>query len=1211
MAPQVFSIPCAFRRRITLEGRRAKPMNELDLFATAIAIADPVERNALLDRECAGNADLRAKLDKLLDAHFRSNPLLDQPTGERTIDPPNKGGTVDHVAAAQVEGAMIAGRYKLLQQVGEGGMGTVWMAEQTQPVKRRVAVKLIRTERGTAKTILSRFEAERQAIALMDHPNIAKLLDAGEIPPTQAGGPPTPYFVMELVKGIPLNQFCDAHKLSITERLAMFQQICSAAQHAHQKGIIHRDLKPSNILVENHDGKPVPKIIDFGLAKATTGLQLTERTLVTAFGSVMGTPQYMAPEQANFHAVDVDTRADIYALGVILYELLTGTTPITPETVKNAALDEVLRLIREQEAPTPSSRLSTSESRPGIAATRHTEPAQLTKLVKGDLDWIVMKALSKERDRRYETANGFALDIQRYLANEPVLAGPPSVVYRVRKFVRRNRGKVLAAAVVLLASLGGLGAIAAVQRAANLRLESKNDELTKANERVTNANTALEAANARVRAQYSLAVDAIKTYHTGVSEDFLLKEEKFKDLRDRLLSSASDFYVKLGAILDKETDLGSRRALAQANFEVAALTGTVGRKEAAIAAHRLVLASRQVVAAEPVADAETKAEVGRSLSAIASLLESIGKTDEALATYRKAETLLADLVGSTPTAVQIRAALAGCRSRLGYLLYATGNGTEGLRVLRQARSDQEVLAGAAGSTMADRRDLSETIMSIGRLLGETGRPGEAEAEYRAALAIRQKLADENPTDANLQSRLAQTHNNLGFLLALTGRSTEAEAEHRKALAIRQKLADDHPAVTDFRKFLGHSLQNLGLLLSQAGRLSEADVELRKGLALFQKLADDNPAVTDFRGNLADIHQLLGMILWQTGRLAEAEAEFRSGVALYLKLADDHPAITEFRSHLADSYDGLGVALQGMGKSAEAVAEFHKGQALLQRLADDNPAVTGFRSRLANSHTNLGTQLADLAQTAEAEAEFRKALALCRKLVEDNPALTESRVVLAVSHQELGKLLAVMGRSAEAEAEYRRSLAICQALVDANPNVPDYRYYLALTLGALGDVNRRLGRSAEVHKVYARALATSEALVKENPKTASYRSALAFLLRRRGLARRDMGDPTGTAADAQRALELYEGLPSRKGEELFETACCHAVLSMLAGREGSGIPVTDGPPESAKAIEILSAAIKQGYRNPYAYRGETALDPLRKRDDFKKLLAELEKSLEKK
>jgi serine/threonine protein kinase/tetratricopeptide (TPR) repeat protein len=485
-------------------------MNELELFAAAIAITDPVQRAALLERDCAGQPELRARMDALLAAHDRSNPLLDHP-----------GVTLDHSAdaratasrAAETAGTVIAGKYKLLQQIGEGGMGTVWMADQSEPVKRRVALKLMRVERAQSNTILSRFEAERQAIALMDHPHIARLLDAGA---TAAG---EPFFVMELVKGVPLTDFCDAHKLGIPERLNLFIQICGAVQHAHQKGIIHRDLKPSNILVESHDGKPVPKVIDFGLAKATTGLQLTEHTLFTAFGTVLGTPLYMAPEQASFNAVDVDTRADIYALGVILYELLTGSTPIAVETFKKAALDEMLKLIRDQEAPTPSSRLSASDSASSVAANRQMEPAKLGRFVKGELDWIVLKALAKERERRYETANGLARDIERFLSHEPVTAGPPTAAYRLRKFVRRNRGRVLAASLVLVVLVGGvIGTTFGLIRAEQQRLiaEQAQQETQQRAEAERLAKLRAEAYQQQAQAENEAALALLRFFKTNV-----------------------------------------------------------------------------------------------------------------------------------------------------------------------------------------------------------------------------------------------------------------------------------------------------------------------------------------------------------------------------------------------------------------------------------------------------------------------------------------------------------------------------------------------------------------------------------------------------------------------------------------------------------------------------------------------------------------------
>ena len=342
------------------------------------------------------------------------------------------------------------GRYKLLQKIGEGGCGVVFMAEQEEPVRRRVALKVIKLGMDT-KTVIARFEAERQALALMDHPSIAKVLDAGA---TDTG---RPYFVMELVRGIHITDYCDQNNLPTRERLNLFTQVCRAIQHAHQKGIIHRDIKPSNILVTLHDGVPIPKVIDFGIAKATTDQRLTDKTLFTALDQFIGTPAYMSPEQAEMSGLDIDTRSDIYALGVLLYELLTGRTPFDARRLLQVGLDEIRRIIREEEPPRPSTRLSTltQADLSDISKRHQSEPAKLTSLTRGDLDWIVMKCLEKDRTRRYETANGLAADVQRHLSNEPVTAGPPSSLYRFQKMVRRNRLAFAAgAAIVTVLVLG-------------------------------------------------------------------------------------------------------------------------------------------------------------------------------------------------------------------------------------------------------------------------------------------------------------------------------------------------------------------------------------------------------------------------------------------------------------------------------------------------------------------------------------------------------------------------------------------------------------------------------------------------------------------------------------------------------------------------------------------------------------------------------------
>ena len=407
------------------------------IFLEAIGKPSPEERERYVAEQCGADEALVAELSSLLRAHGRAGDFLNQNVVGSTIS-----GSLERPG-------VVIGRYKLLQQIGEGGFGLVFMAEQQEPVRRLVALKIIKAGMDT-KEVVARFEAERQALALMEHPNISRVLDGG----TTTSG--RPYFVMDLVKGVPITEFCDQNQLSTQARLHLFLQVCAGVQHAHQKGVIHRDLKPSNILVSVMNGEPVPKIIDFGVAKAI-GQKLTERTLFTRFEQLIGTPAYMSPEQAEWGGVDIDTRSDVYSLGVLLYELLTGTTPFEKETLARAALDEVRRMIRETEPQTPSLRLrGLGQKLAQVAKERQTDASLLARLVRGDLDWITMRALEKDRARRYETVNGLARDIRRHLEGEPVSACPPSAAYRARKFVRRHRPVVVGAGVVVLGLAGGM-----------------------------------------------------------------------------------------------------------------------------------------------------------------------------------------------------------------------------------------------------------------------------------------------------------------------------------------------------------------------------------------------------------------------------------------------------------------------------------------------------------------------------------------------------------------------------------------------------------------------------------------------------------------------------------------------------------------------------------------------------------------------------------
>lgn len=470
---------------------------EKSIFLEALEFA-PDRREGFLQEACRGDADLLASVRELLGEHSCEHNLVDEPIASL----PNLRSRED----LYLPGTLI-GPYTLREQIGEGGFGLVFFADQETPVRRRVALKIIKPGMESQE-VLARFEAERQALALMDHPNIARVIDAGMTDSAQ------PYFVMELVRGVQLCQFCDQHQLSTRERLRLFKSICNAVQHAHQKGIIHRDLKPSNVLVTMLDGQPIPKVIDFGVAKAI-GQSLTGKTIYTRFTAMIGTPAYMSPEQAEMSAVDIDTRADIYSLGVLLYELLTGSTPFTRDRLDSAGFDELREIIRTEEPPPPSTRLSTLSQQVAstVSSARQVEPSKLKTLLQGDLDWIVMRAIDKDRNRRYPTAESLADDITNYLDDEPVVARPPSSLYRFSKFARRN--KVTLTTATLVAASLILGTIISVwqaglaqresrekeraldrSRSAEARVKSLNDDLEQFTERLKQANIMLASGRA-------------------------------------------------------------------------------------------------------------------------------------------------------------------------------------------------------------------------------------------------------------------------------------------------------------------------------------------------------------------------------------------------------------------------------------------------------------------------------------------------------------------------------------------------------------------------------------------------------------------------------------------------------------------------------------------------------------------------------------------
>ncbi|HUU98855.1 MAG TPA: tetratricopeptide repeat protein [Phycisphaerae bacterium] len=723
------------------------------LFNATLERKTPAERAAFLAGACDDEPVLRASVEELLRAHDRAGSFLDAPA----VDP---NATLASAPASESPGTKI-GRYKILQEIGEGGFGSVYLAEQEEPVRRKVALKIIKLGMDT-KQVIARFEAERQALALMDHPNIAKVLDAGA---TETG---RPYFVMELVKGVRITEYCDQSKLSTRQRLELFLLVCQAVQHAHQKGIIHRDIKPNNVLVTLHDTKPVPKVIDFGIAKATSH-RLTEKTLFTEFRQFIGTPEYMSPDQAETSGLDVDTRTDIYSLGVLLYELLTGTTPFDARTLRSAGFDEIKRIIREVEPDRPSTRVATlAASGAGVGALRQSEPAALSKLIRGDLDWIVMKALEKDRTRRYQSASELANDVERHLNYEPVLAGPPGMAYKFSKFIRRNRvaviaGSLIAVALVTGLSLATVGFIHATRASAALKLERDAAEAAQ-----------VEAEQARLSEQDQRQLAEANAGRARQANEFL--QEMLASVDP---SKALGREVTMRYVLDEAAGKIDEGALAEQPEVEAAVRMTLGRTYQALglyAAAEIHLRAAEEIRRKELGDEHP--DTLRSRSVLAGLLTSQHKYAQAEALARRtAETQSRVLGAEHPDTL-------ASRNRLGVALRRQDTPDK----LAEAESIHGRTLEIQQRMLGDRHiDTLRSQVNLGSVYQAQARYGLAEKVLGEALEVeRRVLGDEHP-------EVTRAMNNLALTLERQGKYQAAEELYRKTWELdRRILGPDHP-----------------------------------------------------------------------------------------------------------------------------------------------------------------------------------------------------------------------------------------------------------------------------------------------------------------------------------------------------------------------------------------------------------------------------------
>jgi serine/threonine protein kinase/tetratricopeptide (TPR) repeat protein len=810
------------------------------------------------------------------------------------------------------------GPYRILQELGHGGMGIIYEALQEKPVHRRVALKLIKWGMDT-KAVIGRFESERQALALMNHPNIARVYDAGA---TQQG---RPYFAMELVRGEPITTYCDKNRLTIRERLDLFTDICEAVQHAHQKGIIHRDIKPSNILVTIQNDRPVPKIIDFGVAKATSQ-RLTERTVFTELGQVIGTPEYMSPEQAEMTGIDIDTRTDVYSLGVVLYELLVGTKPFDDKSFRQTSFDEIRRRIREEEPARPSTQLSRLGEASTIAArNRKIEKRLLKRELHGDLDWITMKALEKDRTRRYTSTSELAADIKRHLRHEPVLAGPPSTIYRAKKFIQRHKVGVASAALVLLALLAGItGTTVGMIRA--VRAEKSAME---------------EAENAR---QIS---------------DFLVQLFEVSDPGESQGNT-----ITAREVLDRGSEKIEKELLDQPLVQ-ARLMDTMGEVYRALGlynqAEYYVMKALQT-RIDILGDGHV--EVAKSLNSVANVLANKGENDKARTFYERALAINEKIYG------RYSLEAADSLHKLGNILSRQEDFDGAIRSIKRALEIRESVLGP------DSEEVANSLNSMGAVYYIQGKYAEAEPLFARSLAIREKLYDENhPNLAQTLSNLAiircdlgqysgakelleralaiqekvlgpdhtdiaSVLNNLSWVLRNMGKLTEAKPYLERAIKIQEKAAPKNPE-------LGRYIQNLGELMLETGDYQDAEALLERALAIRESLlgpdhADtagslqglaycyylqnrDDKAELYYRRSLEIIEKVLGpesvnsawslmglgYIYSRQGRNQEAEPLFKRAVNIRIKaLGPEHP-------YVLDAMDGYAEVLRGMDRIDEA------------------------------------------------------------------------------------------------------------------------------------------------------------------------------------------------------------------------------------------------------------------------------------------------------
>ena len=1024
------------------------------------------ERAAFLDEAVGDDTVLRARVEALLNAHDNPDGFLEDPAAEF-------GATIDLSPAepplAERPGTLI-GPYKLLEQIGEGGMGVVYMADQQAPVRRRVALKVIKAGMDT-RQVIARFEAERQALALMDHSNIARVLDAGA---TDSG---RPYFVMELVRGIPITEYCDQNNLPVHERLELFVQVCSAVQHAHQKGIIHRDLKPSNVLVTLNDGRAVPKVIDFGVAKAT-GQQLTEKTLFTAFAQMVGTPLYMSPEQAEMTSLDIDTRSDIYSLGVLVYELLTGTTPFDQQRMRAAAFDEIRRIIREEEPPKPSTRISTlGESRTATAAHRQVDAHRLGRLVKGDLDWIVMKCLEKDRTRRYETATGLAEDIHRYLTELPVKAGRPTRSYRLKKFIRRNRLAVISAGA--LSAL--LIAFVAILVLTNYRIRR---ESAAKDEALIMASQAVDQMLVRV-ANYKLANVPLAL-----------------PLRQALLQDALSFYEEL--LARQETSALVQAAAAEVFLDAAVVQRSLGRgKDALRSNERAINALQTLVTTNPdnPVHFERLAYAEQSMGDTCHIVKTGLEYSEDEAHYQRATEIFAILEKRWPERSQ---PVIRCLRNLGFYANERRDPAEAERLWREAIHKGELYLEKAFDDIDARTQLCWVYADLGYLLAEissTDRTVEAETVYQAGIRYADLLLKQNTNAEDSRDVAAFLKSRLGMLYIKKGMPELAIELFDYATREYEHLCESAPSSGHYWASQRAFGQQLLDSLRQTKRLDEAKTAVHRMKDWLGRIKPHVSKEPELQLQFLQSNYQVIVFLYDNGSdrekaeikaLAQAQLDVVDKLLSRLKSAGESDENQQARKQLA----WMLTEVVNKSQAHPALREplLPRALALHSDLANELPGEPRHLEETGHSYRRLGWLVRDKGQFGEAKQCFEKAADTFEKLAADEIPQRDGfyRAYQVDSLLDLTHVLAAIDAKAAAVVA-QRSVDACQALTKEYPGNLQYQQRLTSSLSLLAERLAATGQNDEAETARQSVMKIWETHLAKQPKDQQAREQLASTL----------------------------------------------------------------------------------------------------------------------